>query len=451
MHDPKLYNQIRQFCREGIEYVSKQLAKLGDKVPTRIAEKFLIVDDHTTSHQQEVVTDWGRLIFSIEKNLQKFDSYKKAVFSLNSHRVFSRQLNTLVGTAGFMRRIETDELLLRFLLTPLLMESNEAVFDEEQLKKLYEKMENWFYSKTLPYRYFAPIANFSIEQDRLELAPNFSLVKITKEEKERLLSVSSAFDSIFPILASKKYAFEFVTDQPKYIGDKPESPEERLQPQNTAHVWFRDASLALRLYKPGLIGFNHVWILDTLWEFPGIHSISSNAGPIGYVGDHMRLEAREIPEFLTLWKRYKKLTQRSLKKILNAASRLNFSTERGRAEDKLVDYFVGFESLFLNDDNPELRYRLALLVAHWLGADHTERKKIYKIIKEGYDQRSSIVHGGEPEKIIRIEGVDISFAEHIKLVEDYLRLAIKKFIVECADNNKNETQLVEELQDEILE
>lgn len=450
MHDPKLYDQIKQFCKDGIEYASKQLAKLGDKTPTRIAEKFLIVDDHTTSHQQDVVIDWSRLIFSIEKNLQKLDSYKNAATSLNSHRVFSRQLNTLVGTASFMRRIETDELLLRSLLTSLFMESNEAIFDEERLKKLYEKMENWFYSKTLRYKYFAPISNFSMEQDRLKLAPGFAIVKITKEEKERLLSISSAFHSTFPILASKEYAFEFITDQPKYIGDRPENPEERLQPQNTAQALFRDASSALRLYKPSLIGFNHVWILDTLWEFPGIHSTSSNAGPVDYVGDHMKLEVREIPEFLTLWKRYKKVTQRSLKKILSSVSRLNFGTERGRAEDKLVDYYVGFESLFLNDNNPELSYRLALLVAHWLGVDHTDRKKIYTIIKEGYDQRSTIVHGGEPEKTIKVGGRDISFTEHTKLIEEYLRLAIKKFIVECADNDKNETQLVEELRDRIL-
>jgi len=451
MRDIELHKQIKLFCEESFEYVTRLVSKLGDKAPTRIAEKFLIVDDHTTSHYQDTVIDWSRLIFNIEKDLQKFDSYKKATNSLNNHEIFGKQLNTLVGTSSSMRRLDTNEFLLQFFLISLLIESDKTVFEEEKFKRLYENTENWFYSETLRIRYFAPISNFSMEQDRLELDPGFAIIRIKKKEKEKLMSTSSAFHSTFQILTSKEYAFEFIAEQKKCIGERTKNAEEGLNPEKTAKSWFRNACFALRLFKSGLIGFNHIWIIDTNWDFSGIQSTSSNLGPSEYMGDHMTISVKEVPAFLELWQRYKKISQRRLKKILNSIARLNFGTERNRHEDKLIDYFVAFESLFLSKKDPELRYRLSLLTSHWVGSTSSERKKIFRIIKIGYDQRSTIVHGGDPEQLISFDGANITFAEHTKLVEDYLRLSIKKFIAECADNNKNEVQLVEELQDRILE
>lgn len=451
MRDPNLYIQVKEFCKDSVNFIAEQLVQLGDKVPTKIAEIFKIVDDHTTSQQQDVVTDWSLLVFHLEKNLQKLESYQKASSSLQTHKVFGSQINTLIGTSESRRRVEIDDILLHSLLATLLSKSKEAIFDEKQFDELYKKIEKYFYAKTLRYRYFAPISNFSMDQDRLELAPKFCIVKITKEEKEQLLSTSSAFHSVYPILVSKKYAVEFFADHIKVIGEKPKKEKNKLQPQQEASLWFRTACSALRLYKPGLIGFNHVWAIDTTWDFLGTQSISSNSGPTDYIGDHMNLNSNEIPEFLELWERYKKINKKNLKRILNAVSRLNFGAERNKFMDKLIDYYVGFESLFLNKTDSELKYRLSLSVAHWLGTDHVDRRKIYKVISKGYDQRSIIVHGGEPEKTIEIDDIDIPFEEHIKLVENYLRSAIKKFIIECVDNNANEDQLIEQLRDKVLE
>lgn len=450
MRDLKLYQRIKQFCQDGIDFAAK-LVGSGEEIPNRIAEKYIVVDDHTVSEEKTVMIDWFKLIINKESEIQRLDSYIKAAAALNDHKVLGPQVKNLVGTGGSMRRIDANE-LLRILLLDLLMENAEPVFEEKKFNQIYERMENWYYAEKLRFRYFSPISNFSMEQDRLELAPNFAIVKITKEDKERLLASSSAFNPTYHLLAFKEYAFEYIADQLKYIGDdRPQEIEVRLQPQEAARSLFKDARSALRLFKAGLIGFNYMWMLDTIWNFQGTSSTFNNTDPVDYHGTPLKLSKEEVDEFLELWKRYRKISERGLKKILNAVARLNFGTSRGNPEDKIVDYYVGFESLFLNDNNPELKYRLALFVAHWLGTDALDRKKIYKMISKGYDQRSKIVHGGNPKQTINIDGSDLSISQQAELVEAYLRSAVKKFIVECDTNDENEIQLVEKLRDKILE
>lgn len=165
----------------------------------------------------------------------------------------------------------------------------------------------------------------------------------------------------------------------------------------------------------------------------------------------MTLSAQEVPEFLELLKKYEDISSKNRKKVINAVARLSFGTERMRPEDQIIDYFIGLEGLFLSDNNPELKYRLSLFVAHWLGSDIENKKKIYSIISKGYDQRSNIIHGGGARPSLNIDGLVISIADHTKLVENYLRQATKKFVVECSDQNKSEEQLLTELRDKILE
>lgn len=163
------------------------------------------------------------------------------------------------------------------------------------------------------------------------------------------------------------------------------------------------------------------------------------------------LSNQEVPEFLELFKKYKDISAKNRKKIINAVNRLSFGTERLRPEDQITDYFIGLEGLFLSDNNPELKYRLALSVAHWLGKNLEDKKKIFNIISMGYVQRSSIVHGGDAKHNMRIGGTLTTIVDHTKLVENYLRHATKKFVAECSDKDKSEDQLLIELRDKILD
>lgn len=448
MEDRYLYNKIQAFYLDGIELINNSLVFLGNDVPRRVVENFRVINDHSVSQEQNLKLDWSRLVIQHEDKLQKLKSYQAAVSALNNHPIIGKQLNTLIGTDHSMCRLETGE-LLRIILTSLIIESDKAVFNEDQLKMLYEKIENFFYVDVFRYRYFAPISNFFMELDSLELGTNFRIIKISKEEKERFLATSNSFHSTYSILAFKQYAFEFLIDQPKVIGEGM-APIGKNISSDVARSLFNKACRAFRLYKEGVVGFNYIWAINQEWDFNGIISFFT-LGSTDFLGNKMEILNQDIPIFLDLWKKYQTVDNKNQNNIINAISRLSYGAERLRAEDQIVDYFVGLESLFLADNNPELKYRLALWTAHWVGDNIHERQRIYQIISKGYDQRSKIVHGGKADEDIKINGQKIPISEHAKLVGIYLRQAVKKFVVECSDGSKSEGQLLEELKNKILE
>ena len=83
----------------------------------------------------------------------------------------------------------------------------------------------------------------------------------------------------------------------------------------------------------------------------------------------------------------------------------NFAKERETNEDKLIDYMIVFEALYLKE-NIELEYRLSNRVAALLGEDEQKRREISSNIKDLYNLRSNLVHGSLFEYKIRQEEVD---------------------------------------------
>lgn len=450
MKDSALYKQIREFCQDGVDLIAKSLTTSGSDNPRRVVETFKVIDDYTVSQEQSMSVDWSLLVIRKEKELQALSSFQSTSKALETHTIVGPQMNTLVGTSSFMRRMDPND-LMRIVLLSVLIDKEKAELDVKLFDSLYKKIENFLFTDVFHYRYFAPISNFSTEQEVIELGENFRIIKISKEDKERLLSTSDAFHSTYSSLAFKKYAFELLIDQKKLVGESEKPIPDKQFPETTARLLFEKACSALRLYKDGLIGFNQIWAINCDWNFFGNSSHFTNKGPTEFYGSKMTLSAQEIPEFLELLKKYEDANNKNRKKVINAVTRLSFGTERVSPEDQITDYFIGLEGLFLSDNNPELKYRLALSVAHWLGSDLEDRRKIYQIISKGYDQRSSIVHGGGARSDIRIGGAVMTIADHTKLVENYLRHATKKFVVECSNQNKSEEQLLTELRDKILE
>ncbi len=81
------------------------------------------------------------------------------------------------------------------------------------------------------------------------------------------------------------------------------------------------------------------------------------------------------------------------KRLINAAKRLLYAETRHKAEDKLIDCMIAAESIYLEDNKGELKYRLGLNAAMW--SDNTEKTKeeIVTLFNKAYNLRSKIVHG----------------------------------------------------------
>lgn len=105
-------------------------------------------------------------------------------------------------------------------------------------------------------------------------------------------------------------------------------------------------------------------------------------------------DAREIRDFIEA--------------VIGANSReLNLAIERwSRSKrsaaslgDSFIDLRIALEVLFLkdftNEYSQEMRFRLALFGAWYLGGDFQERKRIRKTLRDAYDRASGVVHGSD--------------------------------------------------------
>ena len=67
---------------------------------------------------------------------------------------------------------------------------------------------------------------------------------------------------------------------------------------------------------------------------------------------------------------------------------------RTRPDDKIVDYAIGLEALLLHGTQGELSYRFALRGATVLKEVGEDKKQAHQDLKDFYNARSKIVHGG---------------------------------------------------------
>jgi hypothetical protein len=115
-----------------------------------------------------------------------------------------------------------------------------------------------------------------------------------------------------------------------------------------------------------------------------------------------------------------------------ACSRYGSAVVRRTAADRLLDAIVGLEAILLYDagdpkERGELSFRLALRYAT-LVAHASDRKCAFRTMKDLYNARSRIVHGGDAGKRLKIGGCKLSPDEVASKARDVLREVILAFL-----------------------
>jgi len=189
----------------------------------------------------------------------------------------------------------------------------------------------------------------------------------------------------------------------RFIGEVPDPPYKNFDP-NAAAKSFRDTLTALRLLKPEFVGRYPTRIIGdpSVSTVPGGFVISSPIEEPEYLSPYPHkvsqayvLEASDIETLKLILKAVSKLSNMSLQ---IAVSRLNGQYIRNSVEDRLIDAVVALEAIYLSGVNDELKFRLAVRAATHLGSDDkSERSRIFELVTNAYDLRSTIVHGSVHE------------------------------------------------------
>jgi hypothetical protein len=176
-------------------------------------------------------------------------------------------------------------------------------------------------------------------------------------------------------------------------------PDVRALPASspTGDSPFDTVVTALRLLKSGAAWYNVMgsWPGDPAL---GIHLASGTASwgpnPAVLTGSYELLE-QDVQPLGDLVSGLGNVVRH--KQLSLALQRFNLAYERTRPEDKLIDYWVALEALFLPGISDELSFRASLRIAYYLTTSPDERQDIFDKMRLSYDTRSRIVHGEEPK------------------------------------------------------
>jgi len=137
----------------------------------------------------------------------------------------------------------------------------------------------------------------------------------------------------------------------------------------------------------------------------------------------------------SFWKEFEEMYPPTKKFLETAINRFNSAMEKASFEDRLIDFIIALEALFLKEPL-ELEYRLSIRIASFLGKTKDERNKIFQLIRRAYKTRSAIVHGGiKLKKKGEFSGDELSSLEEI----------VRRSIMIIIKNRKEKEYLLREI------
>ena len=159
-----------------------------------------------------------------------------------------------------------------------------------------------------------------------------------------------------------------------------------------------DLLLALQLFAPGDVTIGAIFSDRAARFEPAGHGLARALGMPGQIwGGRCTLSADDAPAIRAIYDDLVGL--RSVpdvpSNVLLALRRFSsvYTRDFRQREDRIIDELIALEALA--GSGTELRFRLAFRVSSLLGSDDEERLALFDAMKDYYDVRSTIVHGGE--------------------------------------------------------
>lgn len=431
-----LYNKIRKFMIASVKLLQEKYPSNEDLFPfIQYVRRYFIQDDGVT-WENDYQIDMIHLLFSNSKTIEELSEFTDCAKYLLKNPTTRRALGWRTNTGQPSKKLPLELHFftpLSFLLSNHLTQMGNLSFNEEVFIEFYLYFEKSIYKTTIRRQVTAPLINFSCDVDEINFGEGFKIRKITDEEKIRYYQRRDMPFSSMPLdfweMRQTRYTLEKITIRPREeIYSRIEGQKEkRVSPQEV----FNDILTTLRLFKQGSVVFYSIDTIALDWTpHGGIASSSDPHRRRQRFGPSYTLSESAIHKLLGLWrrfKRYKKLRSKRSKYIDLALQRFHYGIDEVNKESKILDYFISFEALCL-PERGELTYRLSNRIAILLDTNSEEANQIRKFMVKAYGVRSQIIHG-EEVKPIQIDDEVIPLNQITQRIEEYLRLALQKFIV----------------------
>lgn len=282
----------------------------------------------------------------------------------------------------------------------------------------------------------APLVGFISDVETLDFG-EFVICKVRTENLHNFLRsmgiTRGISDEMAPqLLFNYLLCYEYSVEENDRVMNPPDKTSKRIE----------NLVKTFRLYKSGNVR-NYFYILVPS-DFTGGYMTNRYITQGGFLNYHF--SSSEIKDFLEFQKILTTLIPNEWNKdnryIEIAIRYFNFANERDSNEDKMVDYLIALEALYLNGDHGEFTYRLAHRAASMLGSTFDRRRVTFEKVKDAYNLRSQIVHGSSNPKKREITNEDV------EKVNNYVRISIVKYL--NLNKTHNSKKLILEKIDESL-
>lgn len=401
---------LRAFLKESCEFLASQPSELREWI--RIVRE----DGGRTSFPVELRPDFSQGLLQF---LLLFDKTQSAAFDrlIDIVRQDARLSSVLLVDAGD-KPIEEEKtqrwwlknMLAGRFVNAYVNRTKGFQFAEKAFGELFDDVRREIESLDITVTELSPLINVEIESAQIQIQPGIRLRQISTSELEEWLNTNS-LDPSQPLashqLVRLQCSLEVVYQQNRLAAPGFSEKGSRL-------------ITAMRLITDGFPRAAFTRTSPSSFVTPGYSMTSWGPLTIRF-GPSVRITKSQEPELIKLYDCLGSSPNLSVARL--ALLRWNSAGDRLTEEDKLIDYWIALESLFVPDATQELSYRAALRIAAFLGSNGPERRRIYEEMKDSYRLRSEIVHGS-----IRKKRKKLTVSELTGLTRSYLSRSLLKIL-----------------------
>lgn len=393
---------LRQHVLECLD-VSLALA-FGDLNPNDmpLREAVQITTDGTSAKSEtQLVPDVGHVLirnFNLLQALPEVEKLREYLLaSPFGESVFVNPGNNRIEDKNAQAHWFTN-----YYVIPMLLEYTGSdqllAFDSKRAESVYESFQEFLRSDTVTYSVVAPLLRCKGD---VESIPLDKFTRVRRLPDDELSSLAQGPFSSQHEVFSLRFCIETTEPGPKNL----------TVPLSAADIRVRTALGALRLARTGAVGIASV-IRERLAPYGsavGKTTITSSGRDL--MGPGYTIATDDAEEIRSLYSVLGRDRQPTLDLALR---RFGNAYERIRHEDRLIDFWIALEALFLPDDRQELSYRASLRVAYLLEDDSERRRQVFDSLRKSYKLRSDVVHGAAVEDAEEMAGISVATEEFVR-------------------------------------
>jgi Apea-like HEPN len=373
------------------------------------------------------------------RELDELESFRRCADLAKDDPIVGPQIGQMAGTnPGMKMRLDMRE-IVRSLVYGMLSVDGRFQFGPNQFQERWELLIRELGATVVRHVTIAPLPNFKASLP-VSLSENISIDRLTDIEVSdcaRTGILRPQFEAYPVIESDQAIGIRSIVSIPRVVGE--------FNPTVAAGTFgYRtsldlesipgDAIIALRLFKKGTIRCcGSIATQDGLLSGKVIHSRPGSGRPSDRC--QYELNESEVAGLQVLWRTLSSGVLEKKAFVSASLRRFDMASDRERMEDRIVDLMIAAESLFLHDAGParergEMRYRLAVRAAGYVQSANYNRRQVYDLLREAYDVRSTVVHGGTIKHSKLPDKTDASLGEFVLAVEEVMRAGIKKALVD---------------------